>query len=191
MNKILVVCGVLAVLGAWGVYKAFAQSSPAEKITSSSQAKILVAYYSYSGNTKEVAEAIHAKVGGDLFEIKTEGTYPEEYRAMTTQAQKEIQAGYRPKLISEVADISQYNIVFLGSPNWWGTITPQVSSFLEKYDLSGKTVVPFITHGGGGQQNTIADIMTQCKNCHVVQEGWVGYGNRTMGINGWLEDLGL
>ena len=88
-------------------------------------------------------------------------------------------------------DISQYNIVFLGSPNWWGTITPQVSSFLEKYDLSGKTVVPFITHGGGGQQNTIADIMTQCKNCHVVQEGWVGYGNRTMGINGWLEDLGL
>lgn len=191
MKKFLITCGVLAVFGAWGVYKAFAQASPAEKITPSSQAKILVAYYSYSGNTKEVAEAIHEKVGGDLFEIKTEGAYPEEYRAMTTQAQKEIQAGYRPKLISEVDNISQYNIIFLGSPNWWGTITPQVSSFLEKYDLSGKTVVPFITHGGGGQQNTIADMIAQCKNCQVVQEGWVGYGSRTMGINGWLEDLGL
>lgn len=153
--------------------------------------KILVAYYSYSGNTKEVAEAIHKKVGGDIFEIKTEGTYPDEYRPMTVQAKKEIQDGYRPKLTTSVADIKQYDIVFLGSPNWWGTITPQVSSFIDTYDLTGKTVVPFITHGGGGVQNTIKDMTAQCKDCNVTQDGWVGYSSRTLGISGWLEDLGF
>jgi len=154
-------------------------------------AKILVAYYSYSGNTKEVAEAIHEKVGGDLFEIKAEGTYPEEYRPMTVQAKKEIADGYRPKLTTSVADMAQYDVVFVGSPNWWGTITPQVSSFLESYDLSGKTVIPFITHGGGGEQKTVADMTLQCKGCNVVSDAWVGYGSRTFGISGWLKDTGF
>ena len=152
--------------------------------------KILIAYYSYSGNTKEVAEAIHEEIGGNLFEIKTEGTYPENYREMTQQAKKEIQDGYRPRLTTAIADISQYDTIFLGSPNWWGTITPQVSSFLESYNLSGKTVVPFITHGGGGEQNTISDLTAQCKGCNVRKDGWVGYNDRTFGISGWLEDLG-
>ncbi len=154
--------------------------------------KILVAYYSYSGNTKEVAEAIHEKVGGDLFEIKAEGTYPDEYRPMTQQAKEEIQNGFRPKLTTSVDNMAQYDIVFIGSPNWWGTITPQVSSFLESYDLTGKTVIPFITHGGGGQQNTVADLAEQCKGCRVIEKNaWVGYGSRTLGISGWLKDLGL
>ena len=151
--------------------------------------KILVAYYSYSGNTKEVAEAIHQKVGGDIFEIKTEGTYPEEYRPMTEQAKKEIQDGFRPKLTTSVADISQYDIIFLGSPNWWGTITPQVSSFIETYDMSGKKVIPFITHGGGGVQRTISDMSTQCKGCNVEQNGWVGYGSLKIGLDSWLEKV--
>ena len=159
------------------------------KVTTKPQ-NILIAYYSYSGNTKEVAEAIHEQIGGDLFEIKTEGTYPENYREMTQQAKKEIQDGYRPKLTTAIADISQYDTIFLGSPNWWGTITPQVSSFLESYNLSGKTVVPFITHGGGGEQNTISDLTAQCKGCNVRKDGWVGYNDRTFGISGWLEDLG-
>lgn len=152
--------------------------------------KILIAYYSYSGNTKEVAETIHAKIGGKLFEIKTEGTYPAEYRPMTVQAKKEIEEGYRPKLISQVDNISQYDVIFLGSPNWWGTITPQVSSFLSSYDLSGKTIVPFITHGGGGVQRTISDMTSQCKGCQVSQEGWTGYGKNTNGIEAWLKNLG-
>ena len=110
---------------------------------------------------------------------------------MTVQAKKEIEDGWRPKLTTSVADISKYDVVFLGSPNWWGTITPQVSSFLENYDLSGKTVIPFITHGGGGVQNTVRDMTAQCKGCNVNQEAWVGYGSRTFGIGGWLEDLGF
>ncbi len=190
MNKFLFLGLIVFSVIVFSSYKIMAQMRENENMNKEN-AKILVAYYSYSGNTKEVAEAIHEKVGGDLFEIKTEGSYPEEYRQMTLQAQKEIRDGYRPKLTSNVADIAQYDVIFLGSPNWWGTITPQVSSFLESYDLSGKKVVPFITHGGGGAQNTIADMTKQCKGCEVLSDGWVGYGSRTMGISGWLKDLGF
>lgn len=191
MNKFLLFGTIAFSILAFSAYKALAQNKERETAMNTENKKILVAYYSYSGNTKEVAEAIHKKVGGDIFEIKTEGTYPDEYRPMTVQAKKEIQDGYRPKLTTSVADIKQYDIVFLGSPNWWGTITPQVSSFLDNYDLSGKTVVPFITHGGGGVQNTIKDMTAQCKDCNVTQDGWVGYSSRTLGISGWLENLGF
>lgn len=151
--------------------------------------KILVAYYSYSGNTKEVAEAIHQKVGGDIFEIKAEGSYPDEYRPMTEQAKKEIQNGFRPKLTTTVANIEQYDVIFLGSPIWWGTITPQVSSFIESYDLSGKTIIPFVTHGGGGKSRSFTDIASQCKGCNVEQNGWSGYGSMTIGLDRWLEKI--
>ena len=181
---------VVALLAA-AAYKVMAQTGEENKTMDTQNAKILIVYYSYSGNTKEVAEAIQKEIGGDLFEIKAEGTYPDEYRPMTEQAKKEIDAGFRPKLTTSVADMAQYDIVFIGSPNWWGTITPQVSSFLESYDLSGKTVIPFVTHGGGGQQNTIADLTAQCKGCKVNSDGWVGYGSRTLGIGSWLEDLGF
>lgn len=189
MKKILllgtIVLSTLTFLGS----KTFAQTTEEDKTMNDS--KVLIAYYSYSGNTKDVAETIQKDIGGDLFEIKTEGTYPEEYRPMTEQAKKEIQDGYRPALTTKVADIAQYDTIFIGSPNWWGTITPQVSSFIDSYDLSGKKVIPFITHGGGGVQNTIKDMTAQCKGCNVQQDGWVGYGSRTLGISGWLEDLGL
>lgn len=191
MSKILIICAALAIVMAGVAYKAFAQNKVEEKLTNTANSKILIAYYSYSGNTKEVAEAIQKEIGGDLFEIKTEGTYPEEYRPMTVQAKKEIEDGYRPKLTTSVEDMAQYDTVFIGSPNWWGTITPQVSSFIETYDLNGKTVVPFITHGGGGVQNTIKDMTAQCKGCNVNQGGWVGYSSRTFGISGWLKDLGF
>lgn len=153
--------------------------------------KVLIAFYSYSGNTKEVAEAIQKETGGDLFEIKAEGTYPAEYRPMTVQAKKEIEEGFRPALTTSIDNIADYDVVFIGSPNWWGTITPQVSSFLEKYDLSGKKVVPVITHGGGGVQNTVKDLTAQCKGCEVVDDAWVGYNSRTMGVSRWVKGLGL
>ena len=189
MYKYMLLSAAAVCAVAFGAYKAMAQEKPEEKVAT--DGKILIAYYSYSGNTKEVAEAIQKNIGGDLFEIKTEGTYPEEYRPMTQQAKKEIADGYRPKLTTAVENMAQYDTVFIGSPNWWSTITPQVSSFIETYDLNGKTVIPFITHGGGGVQNTIKDMTAQCKGCKVVQEGWVGYSSRTLGVSSWLKDLGF
>lgn len=145
MNKLILLGAVIVTVLTAVAYTTRAQTTQEKKNMTTDSPKILIAYYSYSGNTKEVAEAIREKTGGELFEIKAEGTYPEEYRPMTVQAKKEIAANFRPKLLSKVADISKYDVIFIGSPNWWGTITPQVSSFLEAYDLSGKTVVPFIT----------------------------------------------
>lgn len=182
-----IVISVLAIVG----YKSMSQAKVENKIVASDNSKILIAYYSTSGHTKAVAEAIQKDTGGDLFEIMTEATYPEDYHQKTEQAKKEIEEGYRPKLTTTVADLAQYDIVFIGSPNWWGTIPPSVSSFIEGSDLSGKKIIPFITHGGGGVQNTISAMTTQCKGCSVSQDGWVGYGSRTLGVSGWLKNLGL
>lgn len=165
-----------------------AQTNPEQNMANK---KILVAYYSWSGNTKEVAEAIHEKVGGDIYRIETEQTYPEEYRATTAQAKREINEGFHPTLKGKVNNISQYDIIFLGSPNWWGTIAPAVSTFLADNNLSGKTIIPFITHGGGGEQNTITDLTAQCSGCNVSKDGWVGFKSRTFGISGWIKDLNL
>lgn len=174
-----------------GLFGHNALAQEAANTTALSNPKVLVAYYSWSGNTKEVANAIHEQVGGDLFEIQTVEAYPSEYSETTAQAKKEINEGFRPKLKGSVDNMAQYDVVFIGSPNWWGTIAPAVSSFIEAYDLNGKTVIPFITHGGGGEQNTIRDMTAQCKGCKVKSDGWVGYGSRTLGVSGWLEDMGF
>ena len=117
---------------------------------SAEPAKVLVAYYSWGGNTKYAAAQIQKATGGTLFEIKPARPYPAEYRECTVQAKKEIQEGFRPELASRVEDIGKYDVIFIGSPNWWSTIAPPVAAFLASYDLSGKTVIPFVTHGGGG-----------------------------------------
>ena len=183
---------VVLVVVAGGVgYRLLWAQTKGEVLMVKENPKILVAYYSYSGNTKKVALEISKNVGGDLFEIKTEGEYPQEYSAMVQQAKKEIANGYRPKLLNKVENMAQYDVIFIGSPNWWGTITPQVSSFLAAYDLDGKTVVPFVTHGGGGKQNTVDDLKAQCKGCNVSDSVWVGYGSVTLGIENWLTNLGL
>lgn len=185
MNKILTICTLAASL--FSAHNTLAQIN--DGVNAMENKKILVAYYSYSGNTKKVAEAIHQKVGGEIFEIKAEGTYPDDYHQMTEQAKKEIEDGYRPQLTTSVADISQYDVIFLGSPIWWGTITPQVSSFIESYDLSGKTIIPFVTHGGGGKSRSFTDIDSQCKGCNVEQNGWSGYGSIMIGLDKWLKEI--
>lgn len=189
MNKIILLGVIIFSVIALVSYKAIAKDK--QENTNMENKKLLIAYFSHSGNTKEVAEYIYKETGGDLFEIKTEGTYPDDYEPMTEQVKKEIDAGYRPKLLNKVENIGQYDVIFIGSPNWWGTISPQVSSFIESHDLSGKTIIPFITHGGGGVQNTVKNLTEQCKGCNVTDNPWVGYGSRTLGISGWLEDLGF
>lgn len=162
-----------------------------EEVQMANENKILIAYYSYSGNTKQVAEAIQKETGGSLFEIKAATAYPTDYHQMSEQAKKEIEQGVRPPLTEQVANINEYDVIFVGSPCWWGTITPQVSSFLESSQLTGKTVIPFITHGGGGVMNTVKDLTAQCKGCEVSDKPWIGYGSRTAGVAAWIKGLGL
>ena len=131
--------------------------------------KVLVAYYSHSGNTQAVARQIAQTVGGDLFAIETVQTYPDAYNQLTAQAKKEIRAGFMPELKNTVPNMAQYEVVFIGSPNWWGTYAPAVKSFLAQYDFSGKQLVPFFTHGGGGMQNCESDMHKQLPQAHFLQ----------------------
>ena len=150
MSRLLILA--LAVIAVFAYQKAQAQVAETASAAPKNNGKILIAYYSWSGHTKKVAEAIQNEIGGDLFEIQPETAYSDDYKTVVDQAKKEINEGYRPALKNNVANIAQYDIVFIGSPNWWGTIAPVVSTFVEQNDLSGKTVVPFITHGSGGEQ---------------------------------------
>ena len=148
--------------------------------------KILVAYYSHSGTTKKVAENIHETVGGDLFEIEEDTPYPRDYNSVVKQAKLEIAKGFKPSLKITPPDILDYDLVFIGSPNWWSTIAPPVATFLSGTDFSGKLIAPFITHGGGGLNHTISDIRKLCPGASVL-EGLDA--NRRGQLSQWLKSL--
>jgi flavodoxin len=125
-------------------------------------------YFSHTGNTRQIAEQIHRNVGGDLIEIKTIDSYPSDHREILEQARKEINEGYRPALKTKIENMSEYTAIFLGYPNWWGTIPTPVSAFLAEHDLSGKTIAPFCTHGTGGLARTVEAIKKACPDSKVL-----------------------
>ena len=153
---------------------------------------ILVAYFSYSGNTKVIADQIHENVGGDIFEIKTVDPYPTDYNAVVDQAKKEQEDNYRPKLATKVDNIDSYDVIFVGYPNWWGTMPMAVFSFLEQYNLSGKTIVPFCTHEGSALGRSVEDIKKTCPQSTIL-DGLAIRGknvkNANKDVSEWLVKL--
>ena len=128
------------------------RTQPASRVRAQSQgSKVLVAYFTRTGNTRVIARQIRRALRADLFEIESAAPYPEDYEQTVAQAVRERDSGYRPPLKASVPDISAYEVVFLGFPIWGETAPPVIRSFLSQHDLSGKTLVPFITHGGYGQ----------------------------------------
>ena len=107
--------------------------------------KVLVAYFSWSGNTKDAAQYIAQRLGADEFEIIREKPYPTEYDPCTEDAKAEKEANERPVIKGAVENMAQYDVVFVGVPVWWYTAPMPVFTFLEQYDLKGKTVIPFCT----------------------------------------------
>ncbi|MDR1695165.1 MAG: hypothetical protein LBR69_00800 [Endomicrobium sp.] len=154
--------------------------------------KVLTVYYSYSGNTAKTAKQIQKYAGGDIFEIKIKHEYPSKYDNLLDQAKKEIADGFKPVLASKPGNTGNYDIVFVGSPVWWGTIAPAVSAFLSEYDLSGKTVVPFCTHGGGGISRTFDDIKKLCPDAKFLQGKGFNRSNASENeISDWIKSLNL
>ena len=137
--------------------------------TETEPGKVLVAYYSWGGNTRFAAERIQKLTGGTLFEIKPVKPYPADYNACVELAKKEINAGVRPELAENVRNFAKYDVIFVGSPNWWGTMAPPVATFLTRNDVAGKTVVPFFTHGGGGMQRCESDVRKLCPKARVLK----------------------
>jgi flavodoxin len=129
--------------------------------------KILVAYFSWSGNAKALARQIAEETGGTLFEIKTVNAYPETYNECTETAKQEQNRNARPALAGSVTTMAQYNTVFLCYPNWWGTLPMGVFTFLEAYDFSGKTIYPLVTHGGSRFGGSLDDIKKLCPRAAV------------------------
>ena len=170
--------------------------------------KCLVAYFSRPGNnyvngsivnlpvgnTEVVAKMIREMTGSDLFHIEPVKAYPEDYTETTGVAQEELRARARPKLTGHVESMDSYDRIFLGYPNWWGTMPMPVCTFLEECDLSGKTIAPFCTHEGSGLGRSIADIRKLCPKSTVleglaIRGGDVGNAKDT--VAGWLRDTGM
>ena len=173
-----------------------------------SDKKVLVAYFSktgeqYSvgnikkGNTAIIAEMIASKTGADTFEIKVaKDNYPAAYRALTEYAQKEKRANARPEIAGKV-NIENYDIIFIGYPNWWGDMPMPVYTFLESYDFSSKTVIPFCTHEGSGLSGTERNVKAVTKA--DIKGGLAVYGHVAQNskseadkkVSDWLKGLGF
>ena len=143
-----------------------AKAEPSDTVENPSESStILIAYFSHTGenynvgvidegNTAKVAKEIAAQTGGDLFEIVTVEPYPESYDDCLAVATEELRSKARPELAATMDSIEQYDTVYLGYPIWWGDLPMAVYAFLERYDFSGKTVLPFNTHEGSGTART-------------------------------------
>jgi flavodoxin len=134
-----------------------------------SNAKALVAYFSRTGNTRVIAGQIHRARGADLFEIQPAEPYPEDYEAVVSQAQRERDTCYEPLLRAMVPNVQSYAMVFLGFPIWGMTAPPVIRSFLSGHDLSGKTLVPFITHGGYGLGQSLAVLAKHAPKARLLK----------------------
>ncbi len=148
-------------------------------------AKVLIVYYSHSSNTGKIAREIHKAVGGDLVEIEPVEPYPNDYNAVVEQARQELSSGYQPQLRTKIESLAGYDTVFVGSPNWWHTIAPPVITFLSESDLSGKIIIPFITHGGGGLGRSADDIAWLCPQANVL-ESLAVFGADSEAAQKWL-----
>ena len=119
------------------------------------------------GNTQVAAEKLQSLTGGELYEIRTVRSYSEDYTACTREAQQELRENARPALADALPELSQYDTVYLGYPNWWGTAPMAVFTFLEQGDFSGKTLRPFCTHEGSGMGRSEGDVSRTCPGAKV------------------------
>jgi flavodoxin len=171
-------------------------------------AKCLIAYFSRSGNnyvggsivnlevgnTEVVATMIQELTDGDLFHIEAVNAYPKDYTETTEVAKQELRTNARPTLASHLETPASYDVIFLGYPNWWGTMPMPVFTFLEEYDLAGKTIAPFCTHEGSALGRSVADIKGLCPKSTVL-EGLPIRGSDVKTarnkVAGWLREIGL
>ena len=150
--------------------------------------RTLVAYYSYSGNTKAVAEKIQKLTNSDLFEIEVKEAYPTGYNDVVKQAKLEKQNDVYPEL-KDNGNVENYDVIYLGTPVWWYTMATPVKTFLKENNFEGKVIIPFCTHGGGGASATYTDISKYAPDVKVLQ-GFTSYENsaKETEIQQWVEN---
>ena len=158
---------------------------------------MLVLYYSWSnGNTKAIAEKLAAAKGADLARIDTVVPYPDDYNTAVSQGQREVNSGYRPELKPLDKNPADYDVIAVGTPTWWYTMAPAVAAFFETHDLSGKTVIPFMTNGGwpGHVIDDMTDAATGADVVHPMAIQFDSTGGSDLvtpasDIDQWIESI--
>lgn len=186
----------------------FAKSKGVKMNNSNNNQKILVAYFSRTGeqyavgnisigNTKIIADMIKDKLKADIFEIKVKvDNYPSGYEDLTKYAKDEKNKNFRPEIVGKIENFSDYDTIFIGYPNWWGDMPMPVYTFVESYDFTGKKVIPFCTHEGSGIGTTANKLQKVIKG--KVVNGLGIYGHIAQNdkeeaesrVNSWLKSLG-
>ncbi|VWC91325.1 hypothetical protein BLA18112_03342 [Burkholderia lata] len=184
---------LMAAVAALPLNTAVAKGS-GSNIVRKTRSRVLVAYFSRSGNTRVVAGLLQRAFEADVFEMRPANQYPEEYLATVEQARQERDSGFEPALAARLPGIGTYDTVYLGFPIWGETAPPVVRSFLATHDLTGKTLRPFVTHGGYGLGNSLSVLAShapQAKMCSpFVMEA--DQERKTMNlVNEWLDETGL
>ena len=162
--------------------------------TSNSSGKVLIAYFSWGGNTRGIAEEIQSQTGADLFEIEPVTPYSTDYNTVLDEAQRDQNEQARPELAVHVENMDEYDTIILGYPNWWASIPMPIASFLEEYDFSGKTIIPFCSHGGGrfGQSLTaIAKLAPDSVMGEGLSVHYSGGSSLPDDISEWLSTNGI
>lgn len=180
------------------------QETKATQNNNMKQGKTLIVFFSHAGenyavgnikvgNTKIVADYIKGKTGADQFEIVAEKSYDMPYSDLTALAKKETESGELPPFKGEISNIDQYDTVFIGGPIWWGTYPQVMFTFMKKYDLNGKTIIPFVTHEGSGLASTVTDIKKHYPKANVTGAFSI-YGHKVRTgkdkVEKWLTGLG-
>lgn len=150
--------------------------------------RVLIAYFSWSGNTQRVAEQIQSIVGGDLFRIEPVTPYPTDYTECTEVALAERDSDARPAIASTVDNFDDYDIVFIGCPVWWHTAPMIISTFAESYDFTGKTVVPFCTYASTYRDETLQKIVDLTPDAAHL-EGFGSRSGQTSGVQAWIDEI--
>ena len=158
--------------------------------------KMLVIYYSWANcNTKRIAEQLAQSTGADIARIETVHPYSGSYEEVVLQGKKEIQDGVKPQIKPLAHTPDNYDVIAIGTPTWWYTMAPAVSAFFNQYDLKGKTVIPFITHGGW-PGHAIEDMKKSCKGAVIIHEMEVRFDSNggdhmetsQSAVDSWIEE---
>ncbi len=159
--------------------------------TPTDSSKILVAYFSWGGNTRSVATRIAQLTGGTLYEIQPATPYTTDYQTLAyTVARNELDTDARPALKETDADFSQYDYVFIGCPVWWQTAPMIMSTFCETYSFEGKTVIPFCTYASTGRDATLQKLNTLTATANHLT-GYGTSGSSTGGVDSWLRTINM
>ncbi len=155
---------------------------------------MLILYFSRSGNTRSLAKHIHRRVGGDIIELETVAPYPPDYDAVVEQARQEQRRNARPEIRTSIPHPETYDTVFIGYPNWWGTMPMPLFTLLETQPLGRKTVIPFCTHEGSGFGHSRQDLQRLCPEARML-EGLAVRGSQVedarADVDAWLRKLDL